>query len=84
MLFALWHLYTFNEKLLTIKSNIIIKVLPVMYAIGFYFKCKIKSSWMISARAIRIFRGIMIVKLKHKCPQKPLILPAAFAYVLYM
>lgn len=30
----------------------------------------------ISARAIRIFRGIMMVKLKHKCPQKPLILPA--------
>lgn len=32
---------------------------------------------VISARAIRIFRGIMMVKLKHKCPQKPLILPAA-------
>ena len=31
----------------------------------------------IIARAMRIFRGIMMVKLKHKCPQKPLILPAA-------
>lgn len=29
-----------------------------------------------TARAIRIFRGIMIVECKHICPQKSLIFPA--------